>query len=84
MQVTLAKKLSAVRAWSGMSQVKLAKKSGVSWQQIAHIEQGYRVQVWFATMAKIAAGLGVSLDIFTDAGFKAWQQGCALHVWGER
>ena len=63
------KKIKDVRISKGMSQVELAKASGVSRVTIIGLESGNITNTQTDTIRKIAKALGVSIDtIFFDAG----------------
>lgn len=58
----LAKKIRELRHKTGISQEKLARLAGVSYNTIVKIESGESKNPTFQTMAGIAKALGVSLD----------------------
>ena len=64
----LAKKIRELRIKKGLSQEKLARLAGISYNTIVKIESGESKRPTFQTMAGIANALGVSLDFFAKDG----------------
>ena len=65
---TFAERLRALREKQGMSQAELARKIGVSREQISHLESDlprYRNPT-LSTMQRLADGLGISAGILAD------------------
>ena len=58
----LAKKIRELRNKKGLSQEKLARLAGVSYNTVVKIESGESKNPTFQTMAGIAKALEVSLD----------------------
>jgi transcriptional regulator with XRE-family HTH domain len=58
-----ATRLKQLRDGAGLSQPELAERSGVAVGTVRQFEQGRR-EPTYATLAKLAAGLGVSLSAF--------------------
>lgn len=58
----LAKKIRELRNKKGLSQEKLARLAGISYNTVIKIESGESKHPTIQTMAGIAKGLGVSLD----------------------
>lgn len=58
----LAKKIRELRNKKGLSQERLARVAGVSYNTVVKIESGESKNPTFQTMAGIAKALGVSLD----------------------
>ena len=63
--ITLGQRLSELRLAQGLTVYRLAQLSQVPAISIARIESGER-QPLFATLAKIASGLGVSVAEFEE------------------
>ena len=59
---TIAKNIKKYRAKLGISQDKLSKLAGITLHTITKIESGATPDPRIETMAKIAKGLGVSID----------------------
>ena len=59
---TIAKNIKKYRAKMGVSQDKLSKIAGITLHTITKIESGATPDPRIETMAKIAKGLGVSID----------------------
>lgn len=59
---TIAKNIKKYRAKIGISQDKLSKLAGITLHTITKIESGATPDPRIETMAKIAKGLGVSID----------------------
>jgi len=59
---TIAKNIKKYRAKLGISQDKLSKLAGITLHTITKIESGSTPNPTIETMAKIAKGLGVSID----------------------
>lgn len=59
---TIAKNIKKYRAKIGISQDKLSKLAGITLHTITKIESGATPDPRIETMAKIANGLGVSID----------------------
>ena len=59
---TIAKNIKKYRAKQGISQDKLSKLAGITLHTITKIESGATLNPTIETMAKIARGLGVSID----------------------
>ena len=59
---TIARNIKKYRAKLGISQDKLSKLAGVTLHTITKIESGATPDPRIETMAKIAKGLGVSID----------------------
>ena len=59
--------LKAARERAGMSQSDLARTAGISPNMISRLEAGERQAPTFATVAKLASALGVSLDAVAAA-----------------
>jgi transcriptional regulator with XRE-family HTH domain len=60
--MSLADQIKKYRRQKGLSQDKLARLAGIAFSTLAKIEAGSARQPTFDTIAKIAKGLGVSLD----------------------
>jgi len=58
----IAKNIKKYRAKLGVSQDKLSKLAGITLHTITKIESGATLNPTIETMAKIAKGLGVSID----------------------
>ncbi len=58
----IAKNIKKYRAKLGISQDKLSKLAGITLHTITKIESGSTPNPTIETMAKIAKGLGVSID----------------------
>ncbi len=59
---TIAKNIKKYRAKLGISQDKLSKLAGITLHTITKIESGATPDPRIETMAKIAKGIGVSID----------------------
>ncbi len=59
---TIAKNIKKYRAKMGVSQDKLSKLAGITLHTITKIESGATPDPRIETMAKIAKGLGVSIN----------------------
>ncbi len=59
---TIAKNIKKYRAGMAISQDKLSKLAGITLHTITKIESGATPDPRIETMAKIAKGLGVSID----------------------
>jgi transcriptional regulator with XRE-family HTH domain len=62
---TFAEKLRALRDQAGLSEVKLAEKSGLSFSAVHQYGLGRRMPS-FAAVARIADALGVSCEVFAE------------------
>jgi transcriptional regulator with XRE-family HTH domain len=62
MEQTLGDRLRAVRRRLGVSQVELAKKSGVEQQSISRVERNERLYMRSDVLARLVKALGVSAD----------------------
>ncbi len=60
---SFAARLIALRSAAGLTRYALAKASGVSQGQLAHLEAGRRGPNW-QTVCKLADALGVSVQAF--------------------
>ena len=58
----LAKSVKEYRRQKGLTQQKLAKKTGLSFNTITKIEQGIGDSPTLKTLVKLADALGVSID----------------------
>ena len=58
----LDKRIKQLRKKAGLSQQKLAEKSGLSYTVITKIEQGVAKRPSIQTMVKLANAFGISLD----------------------
>jgi transcriptional regulator with XRE-family HTH domain len=65
--ISFARKLKDLRKAKGLTQVALAKASGMPVSTIRDYEQGKREPL-FSNAHKIARGLGVSMDALADDG----------------
>jgi transcriptional regulator with XRE-family HTH domain len=59
-EYSLAQRLRIARAYTGMSQGKLAKKSGIHNQQISKLERGITKEITGSTLRALCQALGVS------------------------
>jgi len=64
----IAKRVKALREAAGLSQAELASKAGLHLSAVTKLEQGWRSEPAFSTMAALAAALGVSCEAFTGTG----------------
>jgi transcriptional regulator with XRE-family HTH domain len=58
-----AERLKSLRAGAGLSQTDLAERAGLGVSTLRHFEYGLK-EPTFATLVKLARGLGVSLAAF--------------------
>jgi transcriptional regulator with XRE-family HTH domain len=59
-------KLRELRKTAGLSQPKLAERSGVALAAIRNYEQGQRESPSWVVILRLARGLGVSADVFAE------------------
>jgi transcriptional regulator with XRE-family HTH domain len=63
---TFAKRLRELREGAGLTQAGLAEAAGLPLGSVRNYEQGQR-EPYSRALAKLARGLGVSMDDFADA-----------------
>ena len=61
-QITVGRKIVALRVFAGMTQAQLAQKTGIPQSNISRIESG-KYNPTIKSLRKIAAGLDKKLDI---------------------
>jgi transcriptional regulator with XRE-family HTH domain len=64
----LGKALRRTRSHQGLSQQKLAARSGVAYATVRKIERGETANPGFFTVADIARALGLKLDLMANRG----------------
>lgn len=60
--MAIAENLKEYRKKRNMSQIELAKQSGVSQAQISYIEAGHKINPGIVTIKKLADALDVTMD----------------------
>jgi transcriptional regulator with XRE-family HTH domain len=77
----LGRSIRAERRRAGLTQAELARKAGIAPNHLSRLESGEKIDPRFATVASLAAALGISLDTLAKGlGRRGSMPGSAVQV----